>query len=433
MSSILTNSGAMTALRTLKAINRQLSDTREMISTGKRINSAKHNPAVWAIAKTMESDVAGFARISDSLNLGQSTVAVARKGAETVTDLLTQMKEKIIAAQEENVDRAKIQTDIEALKQQLRSTVGASQFNGLNLLNNRERPAGSGDISILASLDRSSNGRVRASDIDVWKQDLSMEISQIGGGLSAEAVATNDIAGNGDGATFAIGGAATPNTATTTFGTSSGDRLAAGDAFAIQISGTSGDAPANTTAAREIRYVARDGDTMADVTRGLALSFNQYVVGNMGQTAAGSVQASFSGNELTITGATGAGNDFSIQIDKFAADATTTIGGGLEYVDSIDVTTQKGGDAALAAIDGLLSTSIDAAAAFGSAEMRLETQHDFISSLSSSLKSGIGTLVDANMEEAAAQLQALQVQQQLSVISLSIANQAPQYLLRLFQ
>ena len=76
---------------------------------------------------------------------------------------------------------------------------------------------------------------------------------------------------------------------------------------------------------------------------------------------------------------------------------------------------------------------IDASASFGSSEMRLETQMDFISGLSSALKSGIGTLVDADMEEAAAALQALQVQQQLSVTSLSIANQAPQYLLQLFR
>ena len=46
---------------------------------------------------------------------------------------------------------------------------------------------------------------------------------------------------------------------------------------------------------------------------------------------------------------------------------------------------------------------------------------------------GIGTLVDADMEETSARLQALQVQQQLSTQALSIANQAPQNLLALFR
>ena len=49
------------------------------------------------------------------------------------------------------------------------------------------------------------------------------------------------------------------------------------------------------------------------------------------------------------------------------------------------------------------------------------------------MRSGIGALVDANMEDASARLQALQVQQQLATQSLAIANQAPQALLTLFR
>jgi flagellin len=81
----------------------------------------------------------------------------------------------------------------------------------------------------------------------------------------------------------------------------------------------------------------------------------------------------------------------------------------------------------------MIQNAIDSAASFGSAQGRIETQANFISSLTDSLKSGIGTLVDANMEEASARLQALQVQQQLGVQALSIANQAPQSLLSLFR
>ena len=89
-----------------------------------------------------------------------------------MTDLLTQMKEKVVASQEENVDREKIQTDINALKDQISAVVGAAQFNGLNLLSNLETTAGSGTVNILSSLDRSANG-VSASEIAVGKQDLN--------------------------------------------------------------------------------------------------------------------------------------------------------------------------------------------------------------------------------------------------------------------
>ena len=88
---------------------------------------------------------------------------------------------------------------------------------------------------------------------------------------------------------------------------------------------------------------------------------------------------------------------------------------------------------ALADIEGLIQTSIDAAASFGSSQSRIEMQSEFVGKLTDSLKTGIGALVDANMEEASARLQALQVQQQLATQSLSIANQAPQNILSLFR
>jgi len=110
-----------------------------------------------------------------------------------------------------------------------------------------------------------------------------------------------------------------------------------------------------------------------------------------------------------------------------------TIGGRLNALGSMDVTTQTGTDNALAAIDGLIDIAIDSAAAFGSSQMRIETQSDFVSGLTDALKSGIGTLVDADMEETSARLQALQVQQQLAIQAMSIANQAPQSLLSLFR
>jgi flagellin len=115
------------------------------------------------------------------------------------------------------------------------------------------------------------------------------------------------------------------------------------------------------------------------------------------------------------------------------AEADGTVGGGLELLSEIDVTSDEGAAAALGAIEGLIQTSIDSAAAFGSSQKRIETQQDFVSGLMDAMKSGIGTLVDADMEEQSARLQALQVQQQLGTQALSIANQAPQQLLSLFR
>jgi len=73
------------------------------------------------------------------------------------------------------------------------------------------------------------------------------------------------------------------------------------------------------------------------------------------------------------------------------------------------------------------------ATTLGLAEASIEGQQEFLTKLSDNIDAGVGSMVDANMEEEAARLQALQVQQQLASQSLSIANQAPQNILSLFR
>lgn len=74
-----------------------------------------------------------------------------------------------------------------------------------------------------------------------------------------------------------------------------------------------------------------------------------------------------------------------------------------------------------------------AASAAGSISKRLDQQGTFLESLYDSIESGVGRLVDADMEQETAKLSALQTQQQLSVNALSIANQEPQNLLTLLR
>lgn len=424
MSSILTNNGAMVALQTLKGINNNLAKTQSEISTGKSIASAKDGAAIWAISKVMDSDVQGFKAISGSLALGQSTVATAREASEKVNALLTEIKGYVVTAQESNVDRAKIQTDIDVRISQIKSFVSAAQFNGLNLLNNSSDTEGSGTVSILSSLDRGSDGAVSASHISIQKQDLATH---------AQAV---DTAG-----TYAAG---TDDAAATLNATQSVtltiDSVTAGTAYSFGMTGTDADASAFTPAdyttagtaagAANIAYVARDGDTVGDVIRNLATAFAAYAAENELDPDVLNVTAS--GDTLTVTsGATDGTDTIAVRIDT--VEGSNVIGGGLAALSAMDVTTNEGARMALANIEGLLQTSINAASAFGSAQGRVEIQADFISQLTDSLRAGIGTLVDANMEEASARLQALQVQQQLGIQSLSIANQAPQSILSLFR
>jgi len=74
-----------------------------------------------------------------------------------------------------------------------------------------------------------------------------------------------------------------------------------------------------------------------------------------------------------------------------------------------------------------------AAAEYGAMKMRIDSQVAFTSQQMDAIDRGIGQLVDADMEAESARLSALQVQQQLAIQALSIANSSPQNILTLFR
>ncbi len=381
MSSLLTNESAMVALSTLRTINKNLSTVQAEISTGKSIATARDGAAIWAVSTVMQSDVDGFDAISKSLGLGSATVGVARGAAESVTDLLGQIKELVVSAQEENVDRAKIQTDIDRLVEQIDTVVNAAQFSGMNLLKGDEA------VNILASLDRAADGTVTASTISIDRDDISVT-----GGTAITATGTISDPANAT----AAGGTATAQI---------GGTVLEGETYTI------------THGTDEYYYVARAGDGVNEVAAGLAAVISGKIA---------DVDVSVATDTITFTNNTDADIDFGSSVD----DTSTA---GLAAVSNIDVTTSAGAASALSAIEGFIQVGIDASAAFGSAQKRIEIQNEFVTTLMDALKSGIGALTDADMEEASARLQSLQVQQQLGVQALAIANQRPQVLLNLFR
>jgi flagellin len=88
---------------------------------------------------------------------------------------------------------------------------------------------------------------------------------------------------------------------------------------------------------------------------------------------------------------------------------------------------------ALTAIESGLEAMTKAASQLGSISNRIELQETFVAALGDSIDSGVGRLVDADMEEESSRLTALQTQQQLAIQSLSIANSSAQNVLTLFR
>ncbi len=499
----------MIALSTLSMINKNLLETQGQISTGKTVDNSSQNAAIWAVTTVMEADVDGFNAISESLSLGKATVSVARNASEKITELLRDVKTKVVAANGENIDRAKVQTDIDELTNQISSIVSAAQFNGLNLIDGSSTTA----ISVVSSLDRSATS-VTSSNISVARQDLSVTGDTFGTTGATNAV----LAGGGtldtanDTISFAISAADTSGQGTYTFD------FNGGNAVAVTVDADQTDESAALKIAEAINDAAINGVT-ADVNAGTLIientnSFSSFNVnatatGNNAQvagaaTATDTIDASSDSLTLnaraiaagdsyrvTLTKDVNAdGTDDNVNFDYVAKDGDTindvaegikalveadsdfsevsmfvdesgnptvddarllfdvstgsvgiaraestggTRGGGLAALAAIDVTSNASAAAALTAVEDLIQTSIDAAAAFGSSEGRLKIQEEFVDSLVTSMEQGVGALVDTDMEAASARLQALQVQQQLGTQALSIANSAPQSILSLFR
>ncbi len=96
-------------------------------------------------------------------------------------------------------------------------------------------------------------------------------------------------------------------------------------------------------------------------------------------------------------------------------------------------TTQGDLDKLLTDVESALKSMTTLGSQLGSLQTRVDMQTDFVASLSDSIDSGIGRLVDADMEEESSKLSALQTQQQLAIQSLSIANSSSQNILSLFR
>jgi flagellin len=135
--SVNTNSGALIALANLNNTSQKLQQAQNIVSTGLAVASAKDNGATWAIAQGERATIGALDAVKSSLQTGQSIIDVANSAGTTVSNLLTQMEQKALAASDTSINTASRQSlnaDFVALRNQITSTVANAQFNGVNLL-----------------------------------------------------------------------------------------------------------------------------------------------------------------------------------------------------------------------------------------------------------------------------------------------------------
>ena len=407
MPSIVTNNAAMTALQSLTQTMKNMETTQSRISTGLRVSSASDNAAYWSIATSMRSDHSALSTVKDALNLGSSTIDVAYTGLKSAIDVTSQIKSKLVAAAQPGVDRNKIQSEVTQLQKQLKSISDSAVFSGQNWLSVDSSAAGyNADKKIVSSYQHDAAGDVSVGTIDIniggiklFDANSATFTNQTVYDVDFNVASTSSIYADINGKFDA--GKASGDTAALQFmiGGKEVDAVATYNGTDYDISFSS--LATYTNAATP--GISLKGSTNVDSTIALGVA-----------THTNYVEAS--GILDSVDGVTNA-SVFSLDISGLTDSATD--------LTTLNLMTKQ--------VDAAIGSMTGAASDLGSVKSRVSLQQSFVSSLMASIDKGIGALIDADMNEESTKLQALQVQQQLGVQALSLANQSAQSILSLFR
>ena len=179
MNSVNTNQGAMIALQNLNTTNKELGVVQNRINTGQKIATAKDNGAIWAIAQNQRAESASLNSVISSLQRGQSVADVAMSAGTAISDILVQMKEKVLAATEAGLSTASKQAlseEYTALRDQINTIANNATFDGVNLIS--ATTVNSSSIKSIANADATAT-------IDIDHVDLSKSNAKIAATLTS--------------------------------------------------------------------------------------------------------------------------------------------------------------------------------------------------------------------------------------------------------
>jgi flagellin len=345
----------------------------------------------------MRSDNMSLSAVEDALGLGAAKVDTAYSGMESAIEVVKEIKAKITAATEDGVDKDKIQEEITQLQDQLVSISEAASFSGENWLQADITAAGGSEVkSVVASFVRDANGDVAVKKVNYTLDSTTVLFDSGGDTGILDTIQTVE----GDGVTVNVNIAGTIS-AYNVVSYTTAEVIADGATFdsggVVAVGGTV-----------SAGYVKVDDDTWV----------------------AAIDQSGATDHEIFATDVDTSGV-WAVDESNLASATALTTSVSTLTIDNSTTSTQL--DGLLQMVDEALEAMASAASALGSIKSRIEMQQEFVAGLTDSIDTGIGRLVDADMNEESTRLKALQTQQQLAIQSLSIANTASESVLTLFQ
>lgn len=193
LNSVNTNTGAMIALQNLNAINREYAQIQSRISTGLKIAGPKDNPAIWAIAQNMRAESKSLDSVMNSLQRGQAIADTAMTAAESISDILGEMKEKALAATEAGLStatREALNDEYVALRRSIDTIANNAVFDGVNLIS-----AGStGTVRALANTKATATINIDHIDLSTTGSAISGTLGDLLGGVDTADIAAIEAA-----------------------------------------------------------------------------------------------------------------------------------------------------------------------------------------------------------------------------------------------
>jgi flagellin len=155
-STVHTNLVALSAVQTFNSVNRGVETVQNRISTGLKASGARDGAATFGIAQQQRAEASSLDAVTTSLNRAISIADVALAAGSSLSDVLTQMREKAVAASDTSISsmsRAIHNADFIALRDQISGIIANAVFDGQNLLSG---PTGT-NITFLASTNGSTS------------------------------------------------------------------------------------------------------------------------------------------------------------------------------------------------------------------------------------------------------------------------------------
>ena len=422
MTVINTNTSANITANALTKNERVMSQAMQRLSTGQRINSAGDDAAGLAISSRMTSQINGLNMAVRNANDAISMIQTADGAYNQVLNILQRMRELAVqSASGTNIanavtkgyngddhtvsdDRIALNTEYQALSDQIHNIGANTQWNSSTLLNDTIGTTGLVDFQVGANS----------------SQTIQVDF----GSLSSQATATIDsnYADGESGSTDAIATVSITGT------------LKAGDVISFfvenrPVTWTLDSTDITTLSGSNTTTVQTANYTFGTIAQGYNRDYNQTtltdptVLGELGFALAGTATA----NQFTmVTTGSSNGDSFSVENVRVGRGITTDIA-------RTGIKSDEQANAAILALDLAISSTTSQMANFGSALNRLEYAADNLTNVSQNVSASRSRILDADYASETTELAKTQIIQQAATAMLSQANQYSQSVLSLLK